>query len=112
MDKKSSSVINDVVGTFAAVSVVAYLLSLTLDESTPQPLAQSSATHQPAVSAVAYFSSDNLSVYAANNLANVDFDQLKDCKVIGVNQANAIVTLDCSKGHMKGGNNEHATQQI
>lgn len=100
MDKKSSSVINDVVGTFAAVSVVAYLLSLTLDEPTSRPLAQSSATHQPAVSTVAYFSSNSVSDHSSNNIAKVDMNQLQDCKVIGVNQAKAIFTLDCSKGQV------------
>lgn len=102
MDKKSTSVINDVVGTFAAVSVVAYLLSLTFDQSTPQPLAQSSATHQAvAVSTVAHFSND---LY--NNHSNVDINQFKHCKLVGVNQSKAILTLDCSKGQI------HSTQQI
>lgn len=97
MSKQSSSIVNDVVGTFAAVSVVAYLLSLTLDESTPQPLAQSPDTHQAMpVSAVAYFS--------ANNQTNVDINQLHGCSLIGINQDKAIVTLDCSKGHVNGVN--------
>lgn len=107
MDTKSFSVINDVVGTFAAVSVVAYLLSLTLDESTPQPLAQSPATHQTAVSTVAYFSSNSL-----KHAANIDVNQLQGCQVIGVNQTMAILTLDCSDGQVNSAINGDDAQQI